>query len=145
MTHTLAFHTISLAKKIQKNIYTKDPGFSLSFSEASALLIVDSSGQTSQSDIAARLNLEPASVVTLIDKLEQLKLVKRTIISTNRRKHRIDLTPKGKLVVTKIKKRTKQLDNFLRENLGEKEFQNLHAILEKLDISIDSWKNGYSN
>lgn len=76
--HTLVFHIIGFARKIQKIIGFKAPPLSLSYSEAAALLIItDSKKDINQTEIASRLHLEPASIVSLIDELEKLGLVKR--------------------------------------------------------------------
>lgn len=142
MKHTFVFHIIGLARKIQKVIGFKSPPPSLSYSEASALLIIDSQKNISQREIAAKLHLEPASVVTLIDELEKLNLVKRQSPDGDRRKYYIVLTDDGKRKVRLIKKRINQLEKDLRSKLSEKEIASFFPILEKLMAYLDDWKGG---
>ena len=142
MKHTFVFHIIGLARKIQKVIGFKSPPLSLSYSEASALLVIDSQKNISQREIAAKLHLEPASVVTLIDELEKLDLVKRQSPDGDRRKYHIVLTDDGKRKVRQIKKRIHQLEDALRGKLSQKEIASFFPILEKLMAYLDDWKGG---
>ena len=140
--HTFVFHVIGLAKKIQKVIGFKSPPFSLSYSEASALLTIDSQKDINQREIAARLHLEPASVVSLIDELEKANLVKRESPDQDRRKYHIVLTAAGRRKLRQIKSRAFQLDNTLRSKLKAKEVASFFATLEKLMAYLDDWKGG---
>src|SRR3989344_1235691 len=140
MKHTFVFHIIGLARKIQKVIGFKSPPLSLSYSEASALLIIDSQENINQRELADKLHLEPASVVTLIDKLEKLNLVKRQSPNGDRRKYNIVLTDDGKRKVKLIKKRINQLEKDLRSRLSEKEVSSFFPTLEKLMTYLDDWQ-----
>jgi len=140
--HTFVFHIIGLAKKIQKVIGFKSPPFSLSYSEASALLTIDSQKDIHQREIASRLHLEPGSVVSLIDKLEKINLVKRESPDGDRRKYHIILTNIGKRKLRQIKSRAYQLDNALRNKLSEKEITSFFSTLEKIMAYLDDWKGG---
>lgn len=53
-------------------------------------------GPLSQQDIADRLDADKSHVMRLIDQLEQRGLVTRTPDPTDRRRHRIELTPPGR-------------------------------------------------
>ncbi|OGE04900.1 hypothetical protein A3B51_02410 [Candidatus Curtissbacteria bacterium RIFCSPLOWO2_01_FULL_41_18] len=142
MEHTLIFHSIDVAKRIQKVIDFKSPPLSLSYSQASALLVSDSQKEITQKELASKLRLEPATIVTLIDELERLKLVKRVSIDDDRRKYHIALTPAGKNKAKQIKVKTVQLDSFLKNKLAKQELNNLHSILTKLTVALGEWKGG---
>ena len=140
MKHTIIFHLIGFARKTQKVIGFKSPPLSLSYSEASAILITDSQKNINQRKPAANLHLDPASVVTLIDKLEKLNLVKRQSPDGDRRKYNIVLTDDGKRKVRLIKKRINQLEKDLRSRLSEEEIASFFPTLEKLMAYLDDWK-----
>lgn len=142
MKHTLVFHLISVAKKLQKGIGFKSSASPLSYSQASALSVIDSQKDTSQKEIATRLHLEPASVVTLIDELEKINLVKRNSHNEDRRKYIISLTAKGKSKAVEIRKHVAKLDSYLKSQLTPKEVKTLETITDKLFISLDNWKGG---
>jgi len=142
MKHTLVFHVISLAKKLQKVIGFKAPPLSLSYSQASTLLLVDGYKNINQRELAQRLHLEPASVVSLIDELVKLKLVKRQSPDDDRRKYHIILTENGKVKVKQIKSRTYQLDNLLKSQLSPNEVRTLSTAIEKLSTYLADRKGG---
>lgn len=145
MKHTIVFHSINFAKRLQKAIGFKAAPLFLSYSEATALLIIDSSKNTIQKEIATKLNLEPASVVNLLDKLEKLNLVKREITKKDRRKHQISLTKEGQKAVRQIQSKALSLDNYLKRHLSVQELQNFTRTLEKLSELISKWKGGEKN
>lgn len=144
MKHTIVFHTIDTARKIQKLIDFKDQPISLSYSEASALLIIDSTTELSQKKLSLMLNLEPASIVTLIDQLEKSKLVRRQATNSDRRKYHIVLTLKGKTKVAQIEKKSLLLDNFLSSKLKETPARNLHITLSHINSYLNEWKTSDS-
>src|SRR3989344_5012273 len=92
--------------------------------------------------IGFRLHLEPGSVVSLIDKLEKINLVKRESPDGDRRKYHIILTNIGKRKLRQIKSRAYQLDNALRNKLSEKEITSFFSTLEKIMAYLDDWKGG---
>ena len=140
--HTIVFHIIGLAKKVQKATGFKSSVSPLSYSQAASLLVIESQKDISQQELASRIHLEPATIVNLIDELEKLKLVKRELLSGNRRKYRIVLTQLGEAKVEQIRGQTKKLENFLRNSLGAKESEKFYSTIEKLYNYLDHWKGG---
>jgi len=127
---------------MQKAIGLISPGFGLSYSQASALTVLASNERITQSEIASRLCLEPATVVTLIDELAKLKLVKRLLHDNDRRKYSITLTATGKELVKKIKSRSAKLEGFLHSKLTKKELAAMLSITDKLIEYLKEWKGG---
>ena len=140
MGHTIVFHSINLAKKMRKAIGLKLGYPPFSYSQSSALLAIDSQKEISQREIASRLNLQPASVVSLIDELERLKLAERKPTSFDRRKYNITLTPQGKSFAYKIRQEATRIENFLREKLGTKEAEKFYSTIEAISSFIDEWQ-----
>lgn len=145
MRHTIPFHLLALSKKIQKSIGFDQLPFALSYSQAWAITIIDSQKTVSQAEIAAKLHLEAATIVTLIDELEKLNLVKRETQDTDRRKYNIVLTDEGKNCAQKIKAKIATIDKYLKQTLSEKDDEYFHSILDKLFSAIDSWEGGEKN
>ena len=140
MKHTIVFHTINVAKKMRKAIGLKLGNPPFSYSQSSALLAIDSQKEISQAEIASRLHLQPASVVSVIDELERLKLVIRKPTSFDRRKYNITLTPEGKTLAGKIRVEASQLENFLREKLGANEAEKFFLTIENISSYINQWQ-----
>lgn len=137
MKHTLVFHLIGLSKKLQGAIGLKSPLLPLSYSQAAALLVIDSLPKASQIDIAKKLHLKPSSVVTLIDQLEKFKLAKRNVQAQNRRAYQIELTSAGENAVVNIKKQTQKIEDLVKSKLTKQELQLFASIIEKLSKVMD--------
>lgn len=137
MAHTIVFHFIKVSKRLQNALGLKNDAYNLSHSEASALLIIDAKKETSQIDIALKLHLKPASIVSLIDELEKLKLVKREAAKQDRRRYQIKLTEKGHEEVKKIRVQTKNIEEAIKNRLTENEISTLSSILEKLSDDVE--------
>jgi len=140
--HTLAFHLIGLAKGAEKIIGFKKSPLSLTYSQASALLIIKAYKNINQKEIATKLHLEPATIVAIIDELENMKFVKRCELDGDRRKYCINLTSHGEAKVKQIKIITSQIDKILRSELSEKEVEIFHKIVHKLSFHLDNWEGG---
>lgn len=132
MAHTITFHLIRAAKKIQNELGLKTETVDLSSSEACALLIIDSQKDINQIDIAQKLHLAPASVVSLIDELENHQLVTRKTPKCDRRKYQICLTVKGLNQIKKIKAKTNEIEIQIKNKLSNTEIQTLHSALGKI-------------
>jgi len=143
MTHTIVFHIIKLAKKVRRAIEAKlDIPFS--YSQSSALLTIESRKGISQREIAQILHLEPASVVSLIDELEKLKLANRKP-TADRRRYEIVLTENGHKAVKKIKEQAQKLENYLVEKLPKKDSENFLKTIEQLSGYLDKWEDEQIN
>lgn len=144
MHHTLVFHTINISRKLQKAVSYKSNSLSLSYTEISALIICESQIQVSQMELAQMLQIEPPSVVTMIDKLENQKLVKRKPIIGNRRKYQIVLTALGKTKIENLESHASKIESQIRSSLGAKktkEFLEIINIIGSLNLTRREVKN----
>ncbi|MEK7580762.1 MAG: MarR family winged helix-turn-helix transcriptional regulator [Patescibacteria group bacterium] len=139
MQHTIVFHLIAVSRGLQKAIGLNSREIPLSYSQTSALSVISSQSQISQTELAATLNLTPASVVTLVDELERLSLAKRHIVVNNRRKYQIQLTKKGKILAQKVKKETDNLENFIKKTLNPKKAKAFFLNIEKINSALGTW------
>lgn len=139
-SHTLVFHIIRLAKKIQELNTFKFIPKPLSYSQTAALLVIYSQKNVSQAEIARKLHLRPASVVALIDELEKFKLVRRETTSNNRRQYQLVLTQTGKAQAEQVKVETLKFEKFLRSRLTPEEIKNLFSTIEKLTETIENFQ-----
>lgn len=140
MKHTLVFHFLGTSKRLQKAVGFSSQPRPLSYSQAATLLVIPSQKEISQAEIAKHLQLEPASIVTLIDELEKLNLVKRNATPNNRRKYRIDLTEAGKLQVKTIRKQANEIEKLVHSILKPKEAERIFEITEKINLALDTWQ-----
>ncbi|MBQ3927319.1 MAG: MarR family transcriptional regulator, partial [Clostridia bacterium] len=76
--------------------------------------------------------ISPAAVATTLKKLEHAGLVERRTNAEDARFNRIDLTDKGREIVSKTKILFRQIDEEMFKDLTQEEMQNLSATLAKL-------------
>lgn len=130
--HTIVFHLLKVSKRMQKALGLKTQSFELSSTQASALIVVATHKAINQVNIALKLNLRPASVVSLIDELESMNMLTRHAGKEDRRKYHIYITPKGREEVKKIRQRTLLIDDYIKSKLTNKEIENFISALDKL-------------
>lgn len=137
MKHSLVFHLIRLGKTVQKSTNFKASPISLSYSQAAAVMAIFLEKEMSQKEIATRLHLEPASVVTLVDELVKLGLVRRESPDGDRRKYHIKLTEKGVKNAGLIRQKVLALDQKIAKVLKT---QQTKAFAKTIDQITDYLK-----
>jgi len=83
-------------------------------------------------DIASKALLRQSTLSRVIDKMEELKLVRRRLNPKNRRHVEVSLTPPGKKMFDKISRITLSMQNLLSSALTGKEQEDLNKLLGKL-------------
>jgi DNA-binding MarR family transcriptional regulator len=83
-------------------------------------------------DIALKIQKTKATVTVLVDKLENLKLIKREKSTDDFRITNITLTEKGKKLKPIFEKISDELDNLLHKNLTKEESYQLDNLLKKI-------------
>jgi DNA-binding MarR family transcriptional regulator len=68
----------------------------LALSEAQALWVLETRDAISTKELARALDIDPANASTLIKRLEDRRLVRRTAAKDDRRKRAISITPQGR-------------------------------------------------
>ncbi len=112
---------------------------SVSYPQYFLLSYLDQTDHLSMSEIAARMGHTTAAATGLVDRLENLGLVKRVHASDDRRKINVNSTPAGHELVMKV--REDMVSNFLdrMEDLDAGEQQAWVQIYEKIiKVSTDA-------
>ncbi len=84
-----------------------------------------------QVDLTSIVNKKHANVVTLLDELEQRKLITRTANSTDKRSRVLNLTDKGRALTEKLIERYKLLDKDLDAAFGVRQRIELVRLLDE--------------
>ena len=98
------------------------------------LLAVDAGLASSQRDIAARLNVAPSLVVSLVDQLADLGAIDRERSAADRRVQVITLTPKGRELLAESAAAVEELDAELRARLSPAGREALATVLKELRL-----------
>ena len=91
----------------------------------------------SQIELANKLGIEAATMVTMIDRLVKAGLVNREASTTDRRVKRVILTPAGMKVYEKVKAEAAALRKDLLANTDQKKLLIATELLEGLQGIID--------
>ena len=91
----------------------------------------------SQSELADKLAVEPATMVAMIDRLVKAGLVKREASSSDRRIKRVVLTPAGSKIYERVRTEATALRKELLANIDPKRLLIATELLESLQGIIE--------
>ena len=100
------------------------------------LLIAENSG-ISQAEIGRKLQMDRATVMGIINRLEGRGLILRAASNDDKRRQTLALTEKGAVMLLAAHERSGELGRWLRERFSDAEFHMLAALLKRLhDVDI---------
>jgi DNA-binding MarR family transcriptional regulator len=104
----------------------------LATSDYGVLVALADFGALSQQQLADRLDADKSHIVRLIDQLEQRGLVTRAPDPTDRRRHRIELTPDGRKLVRTVTPVAERVEAAHLETLSASERRTLGDLLRRV-------------
>lgn len=96
------------------------------------LVLIDSNSGLNQSRLGAAMGVDRSTVVAVIDRLQARGLVARKPSTSDRRAHRLTLTPKGKSVLEAAVPEVRAHEARIADALSPEERGTLLLLLEKL-------------
>ena len=94
-----------------------------------ALKLLSERGPASQQALADSLSLDPSNVVGLLNELEERKLITRRRDSADRRRHIVELSPRGMRELCDAYDRLRRIDDDLLRPLSAQERVTLYDLL----------------
>ena len=94
-----------------------------------ALKLLSERGPASQQALADSLSLDPSNVVGLLNELEERQLITRRRDSADRRRHIVELSPRGESELCDAYEGLRQIDDDLLSALNVKERAALYELL----------------
>jgi len=94
-----------------------------------ALKLLSERGPASQQALADSLSLDPSNVVGLLNELEERRLITRRRDSADRRRHIVELSPRGQEELCAAYDRLRRIDDDLLSPLSSKERATLYDLL----------------
>ena len=94
-----------------------------------ALKLLSDQGPASQQALADSLSLDPSNVVGLLNELEERQLITRRRDSADRRRHIVELSPRGQSELCDAYEGLRQIDDDLLRALSRKERSMLYDLL----------------
>lgn len=97
-----------------------------------AMVVIDANPGMAQQDLVEATNIDPSTMVAMLDALEQTELAERRPHPTDRRKRALHLTAKGKRKLSDAREAAAQTGKETFGALDAEEFRELHRLLRKL-------------
>jgi DNA-binding MarR family transcriptional regulator len=94
-----------------------------------ALNLLSERGPASQQALADSLSLDPSNVVGLLNELEERRLITRRRDSADRRRHIVELSPRGEKELCGAYDRLRRVDDDLLSPLSTRERATLYDLL----------------
>ncbi len=106
--------------------------FNLTISQYNVLMLLDAERGWRLTDLSERLLFDKSTVTRIIDRLEQMALVRRTADSNDRRVQRVVLTEAGQSLRERARAAHEQSMEQRMAVLDPEEQRSLHSLLLKL-------------
>lgn len=106
--------------------------FKVSNVEIDILRLLHSEGDLKMKDIGAAVNVKLSNLTNIIDRLEQQKLVKRVNSKTDRRSIFVNVTTKGKKLLSDYAELLRELSSRMRKVMAKEQFGAFLEGLEKI-------------
>jgi DNA-binding MarR family transcriptional regulator len=100
-----------------------------------ALNVLDHEGAITQQQLGRSVGIDPSSMVSTVDELEEHGLVERRPHPTDRRAYAIHITDRGREVLSEGRKVAAGAQNELLAPLDPSERELLHALLLRLVVA----------
>ncbi|MBX3723726.1 MAG: winged helix-turn-helix transcriptional regulator [Turneriella sp.] len=104
---------------------------------AGILRLVSLSEKISQRQLARKLSINPSRLVILLDELQKMKLMMRTVDEKDRRNHNLNLTEEGDRMVKRVGNISRKLTDKLCRTLSLTERNTLEELLQKIATDQD--------
>lgn len=131
-----------VAKRARADVQRALAEHGLATSDHGVLVALSDFGALSQQQLADRLDADKSHVVRLIDQLEGRGVITRAPDPTDRRRHRIELTPAGRKLVRAITPITEEIEAAHLKALSAAERRTLTNLLERVLESQDTDRAG---
>ncbi len=96
------------------------------------LTLIDTQPGSTQQELVDRSMIDPSSMVTVIDELEELGLAERRLHPTDRRKHAVHVTDQGRKTLEQARASAIKTAKEVFAPLDETEVETLRRLLRKL-------------
>jgi DNA-binding MarR family transcriptional regulator len=126
-----------VSKRARADVQAALAEHGLATSDHGVLVALGDFGALSQQQLADRLDADKSHVVRLIDQLEARGLVTRAADPTDRRRHRIELTPSGRKLLRAIAPITEAVEAAHLSALSAAERRTLATLLQRVLESQD--------
>jgi len=134
----LPFHSLLLSTHLifHKKVFTNLSDTGLTFGQPKVLDYLKDHDGCVQKDIAAACEIEPPTVTSLLQRMEESGLIERKMLNGNRRSLYVFLTDKGRTAQEKVSTVFDQLENLAFEGLTKEEAETFMNLFSKINQNL---------
>lgn len=119
-----------LYKNLMESLHLQKYG--LAASECGILYVLSTGCVVNQLSLGQELGIDKASIVKIIDNLENLKLVKRDVDPNDRRSKLVSLTTKGKTTLEKVRSVRSEIEEQVFTHFSKEDQAHLRRLVPQL-------------
>lgn len=132
LSRSLTFHVRKAQLVLQRRGLRSVAGPSVGPAEFGTLVLCEKNPGLAQFQIAAALDIDKASVVAVVDRLEEMGWLLRRRSNHDRRRYGLCLTPEGLRQVHTLRRQAEEAEAFARELFSAEEMGQLLGLLARL-------------
>lgn len=132
LSRSLAFHVRKAQLALQRRGLRNLSSGSVGPAEFGTLVLCEQNPGLAQFQIAAALDIDKASVVAVVDRLEELGWVVRRRSNQDRRRYGLFLTPSGAQQAVLLRQQAEEAESFAHELFSAAELQQILTLLGRL-------------
>jgi DNA-binding MarR family transcriptional regulator len=95
-------------------------------------------GELSQSGLAERLGVEPATISIMLGRMEKVGLVRRRVDRADARVTRVCATPKGRALVAPVRRLWRERERDLLRGFSDEDKRTLGRLLTRVRANLES-------
>lgn len=126
----------------QKNVFEKLKSSGLTMGQPKILDYLNEHDGANQKEIANGCNIEPGSLTSVLNRMEDKQLIERRMLNNNRRSYHIYLTEKGKKLQKEVVSTFNKLERNAFDNFSKEEQELFMVMFEKIYCNL---KEGSKN
>lgn len=132
LSRSLSFHVRKAQLALQRRGLRNVSEMHVGPAEFGTLVLCEQNPGMAQFQIAAALDIDKASVVAVVDRLEELGWLLRRRSNHDRRRYGLCLTPEGLRQVQKLRTQAAEAESFAHELYTDAEMEQLLGLLSRL-------------
>ena len=97
--------------------------------------------QAPQCEVTAHLKVRPSTANGILDRMEEMDLLRRSVSESDARKRLITLTEKGKSQQETLRRKFDETEQLMVKGLSREETAQLHTLLRRVMTNLEEDRN----
>lgn len=138
------FHYLSMANHsmVQKKLMERIKNSGLTLGQPKVLDYLGENDGASQKEIAAACHIEPGSLTSILNRMEEKEMIERRILNGNRRTFHVFLTEYGKELQKKVDTAFYEIEKEALEGISEQEYTAFMNTFQKMYQNLTDAEKG---